>query len=52
MSNWKNGAHCGNVGGDYCAYGNDYVSGEIREGQQKTYYAYCAIENDFIDLLF
>ena len=27
----KNGAHCGNVGGDYCAYGNDYVSGEIRE---------------------
>ena len=42
MKNWYGGA-CGSVGSDWCANGNDFVSGT--DGNRETFYAYCAIVN-------
>ena len=47
MKNWY-GGECGSVGTDWCANGDDFVSGtdEASPGRtqtgRETYYAYCA----------
>jgi len=41
MVNDKN-SECGALDGEWCAYGNGFTSGEMREGRKRIYYGFCA----------